>query len=142
MTPRIPFITMRRAVPLALALLLPAQAHAAAADADTLADAAMRAPAAPTPFHAPAVPGAPGPGLLQDPGHGLVRADRLVHASLAMALGVGVGIATREPAAGAGTAVSLALAKELFDHRFDRGDLAAGVLGAGLAWLIVAAIDP
>ena len=71
---------------------------------------------------------------------GGIRADRLQHTSLALAIGVGVGLSSREPAAGAGAAVTLAIAKELMDDRFDRGDLAAGVAGAALAWLVVAAL--
>ncbi len=92
--------------------------------------------------------GAPGP--LATPGvapltahrhlDGMLRADRLSHASLGLAIGVGVGLSTREPAAGVGSVVALAVAKELLDDRFDRDDLAAGAAGAGIAWLIVAAL--
>ena len=71
---------------------------------------------------------------------GALRADRLAHASLALAIGTGVGLCRREPAAGAAAAITLAGAKELLDDRFDRGDFAAGAVGAGLAWLIVAAL--
>jgi hypothetical protein len=71
---------------------------------------------------------------------GGIRADRLQHASLALAIGVGVGLAGRAPAAGAGAALTLAVAKELLDDRFDRGDLAAGIAGAALAGLVVAAL--
>lgn len=80
------------------------------------------------------------PVALRPPLAGLVRDDRVAHTSLGLALGVGVGLAGREPAAGAGAVVALAVAKELLDDRFDRGDLAAGALGAGLAWLVVAAL--
>jgi hypothetical protein len=74
-------------------------------------------------------------------GHG-IRADRLSHLTLALAIGVGVGLSAREPATGAGVVVTLAVAKELLDDRFDRGDLAAGAVGAGLAWLIATALTP
>lgn len=69
-----------------------------------------------------------------------IRADRLSHLSLALAIGVAVGLSGREPAVGAGVGVTLAVAKEVLDDRFDRGDLAAGAVGAGLAWLIVSAL--
>jgi len=69
-----------------------------------------------------------------------IGADRLSHLSLALAIGVGVGLSGREPAAGAGVVITLAVAKELLDDRFDRGDLAAGAVGAGLAWLIASAL--
>lgn len=117
MSPRLPLL-----VP--LLLLLPC----AAAGADPGASDSSSVPAG-----AAAV-------ALHHPLEGLVRADRVAHVSLGLALGVGVGLASREPAAGAGTALALAVAKELLDDRFDRGDLAAGAVGAGLAWLIVAAL--
>jgi hypothetical protein len=71
---------------------------------------------------------------------GAFRADRLTHTSLALGIGVGVGMLGRAPAAGAGAALGIGLAKELTDVRFDRGDLAAAAIGAGLAALIVAAL--
>ena len=71
---------------------------------------------------------------------GMLRADRLSHASFGLAIGVGVGLSTREPVAGVGSVVALAIAKELLDDRFDRSDLAAGAAGAALAWMIVAAL--
>ena len=71
---------------------------------------------------------------------GALRADRLTHTSLALGIGVGVGMLRRSPAAGAGAAIGIGLAKELTDDRFDRGDLAADAIGAGLAALIVAAL--
>lgn len=73
---------------------------------------------------------------------GAFRADRLTHASLALGIGVGVGMLSRAPAAGAGAAIGLGLAKEFSDDRFDRGDLVADAVGAGLAALIVAALTP
>jgi len=75
---------------------------------------------------------------------GALAPDKLQHASLAFGIGLGLGIATREPAVAAVGAVTLALAKELADRRrgrFDRGDLLAGILGAGCAALAVAALD-
>lgn len=71
---------------------------------------------------------------------GLLRADRLQHASLAFAIGCGAGLVTERPAAGAAIALSLGIAKELVDDRFDRGDLIADALGAALAAWAVAAL--
>ena len=67
---------------------------------------------------------------------GLLRPDRLEHASLSFSLGLGVGILSRQPGAAAGGAFTLGLAKELRDRRhggFDPVDLAADAIGAGLA---------
>ena len=75
---------------------------------------------------------------------GALGPDKLQHASLAFSIGLGTGIATREPAVAAGGAVALALAKELADRRrgrFDRGDLLAGIAGAAVAALAVAALE-
>ena len=110
----------------ACSLLDGSSALASAAGADTLG----------TPLAASIA--APGPArrLLA----GARRPDRLSHASLALAIGVGAGLAGRDPATGAAVVLPLALGKELTDDRFDRGDLAAGIAGAGLAWLIVAAL--
>ena len=74
---------------------------------------------------------------------GLLRSDRLEHASLAFTLGLGVGLLSRQPAAAAGTARGLGLAKELRDSRdtgFDPVDLAADAIGAGLAALTLHAL--
>lgn len=71
---------------------------------------------------------------------GLLRTDRLQHASLAFTLGLGVGAVTREPWAAFGGVSVLALGKEVADrHRtgFDPVDLAAGMIGAGAAALVV-----
>ena len=70
------------------------------------------------------------------------RPDLLLHASLSFALGVGVGLATEEPAAAAGAAFSLGLAKEIFDERFDKTDLLADLVGAGLAALVTHWLEP
>jgi hypothetical protein len=71
---------------------------------------------------------------------GAFRADRLQHASLAFTIGVGAGLASREPLAGAGVPLALGIAKELTDDHFDRGDLVADAVGAGLAALVVASL--
>jgi hypothetical protein len=70
---------------------------------------------------------------------GLLRTDRLQHASLALTLGLGIGAVTRDPWAAFGGVSALALGKEVADrHRtgFDPVDLTAGVIGAGAAALI------
>jgi hypothetical protein len=69
---------------------------------------------------------------------GLVRADRLEHASLAFSSGLAVGVVSRRPVAAAAGALALGLAKEVYDRRrtsFDRGDLLADAIGAALAAL-------
>lgn len=71
---------------------------------------------------------------------GMLRADRLQHASLSFAIGCGAGLVTERPAAGAAIALSLGIAKEIADDRFDRGDLFADALGAALAAWAVAAL--
>jgi hypothetical protein len=67
---------------------------------------------------------------------GLLRPDRLEHASFAFTLGLGVGLLSRQPASAAASALALGLAKEIRDCRhggFDPADLAAGAIGAGLS---------
>lgn len=70
---------------------------------------------------------------------GLLRADRLQHASLAWTLGLGVGLASREPVVAAAAPAALGLAKEIADTRgpgFDRLDLLADLVGAAAAgWI-------
>jgi hypothetical protein len=76
---------------------------------------------------------------------GLLRADRLEHASLSFSLGLGVGLLSREPAAAAAGAFAFGLAKEVRDRRhggFDPVDLAADALGAGLAAVATRALAP
>lgn len=72
---------------------------------------------------------------------GLVRPDRLEHASLSFTLAAAVLLATRDRAAGAGTAFALGLAKECWDARgasgFDPVDLAADAGGITLALVAV-----
>ncbi len=67
---------------------------------------------------------------------GLLRPDRLEHASFAFTLGLGVGLLSRQPASAAASALTLGLVKEIRDRRhggFDAVDLAADAIGAGLA---------
>ena len=67
---------------------------------------------------------------------GLLRPDRLEHASFAFTLGLGVGLLSRQHASAAASALTLGLAKEIRDRRhggFDPVDLAADAIGAGLA---------
>jgi hypothetical protein len=67
---------------------------------------------------------------------GLLRPDRLEHASLAFTLGLGAGLLSQRPAAAAASALAFGLAKEVRDRRhggFDRVDLAADAIGAALA---------
>ena len=67
---------------------------------------------------------------------GLLRPDRLQHASLALSSGLSIGLLTQEPAAAAGSAMAIGLLKELWDmrrSRFDVVDLAADGIGAGLS---------
>ena len=76
---------------------------------------------------------------------GLVRGDRLQHASLSFALAAATIIATRNRAAGAATAFALGLGKEIWDGRrghFDPVDLAADAVGVGLATVLVAPRGP
>ena len=76
---------------------------------------------------------------------GLVRGDRLEHASLSFALASAIIIATRNRAAGAATAFAAGLGKELWDGRqghFDAVDLAADAVGVGLATALVAPRGP
>lgn len=67
---------------------------------------------------------------------GLLRPDRLEHASFTFTLGLGVGLLSRQPAGAAAGAFTLGLAKEVRDRRhggFDPGDLAADAIGAAFA---------
>ena len=67
---------------------------------------------------------------------GILRADRLEHASLAFTLGLGTGLATRKPAVAFAVPAVLGLGKEIADRHgtgFDLVDLAADLLGAGAA---------
>ena len=76
---------------------------------------------------------------------GLVRSDRLEHASLSFALASAFIIVTRNRAAGAATAFAFGLGKELWDGRegrFDPVDLTADAVGVGLATALVAPRGP
>lgn len=67
---------------------------------------------------------------------GLLRADRLEHASLAFTIGLGAGLATKKPAAAFAVPATLGLGKEIADRRgsgFDLVDLAADLVGAAAA---------
>lgn len=68
---------------------------------------------------------------------GLLRADRLQHASLAMTLGLAAGLITRSPRIAGYGSMSLGLVKELWDMSgssgFDAVDLLADAAGAGVA---------
>jgi hypothetical protein len=67
---------------------------------------------------------------------GLLRPDRLEHASLAFTFGLGVGLLSRQPVSAAASALTLGLAKEVHDRRrggFDPVDLAADAIGAGFS---------
>jgi hypothetical protein len=92
-----------------------------------LPSAAPAAPAASPPLPPPAV------RVWQT---GLLRPDRLEHASFAFTLGLGVGLLSRQPASAAASALALGLAKEIRDRRhsgFDPVDLAADAIGAASA---------
>jgi hypothetical protein len=74
---------------------------------------------------------------------GLLRPDRLQHASLAFSAGLAAGVLTREPTVALESAMSLGLLKEIWDRRrgrFDFVDLAADGIGAGLAAVATAAL--
>lgn len=97
----------------AVALACPVRAHAGAADSTrTLPPARIRAWQC-----------------------GLLRDDRLRHASLSCALAAGGGLVTRRPVAAAGATIAIGVFKECVDARrtrFDPVDLAADVLGAAV----------
>ena len=67
---------------------------------------------------------------------GLLRPDRMQHASLSLTLGLAAGLMSGKPAFAAGGVLALGLAKEFYDMRgsgFDPVDLLADGLGAGTA---------
>lgn len=99
------------------------------------------APVAPAPAPSPPLP----PPSVRAWQTGLLRPDRLEHASLSFSLGLGIGLLSREPSAAAAGAFALGLAKEVRDRRhggFDPVDLAADALGAGLAAVATRALSP
>jgi len=74
---------------------------------------------------------------------GLLRADRIQHASLSMTIGFGFGMVSRSPSAAFGSALALGFAKEMWDRkhtRFDTTDLWADTIGASLAAVATAAL--
>jgi len=76
---------------------------------------------------------------------GLVRGDRMEHASLSFALTSALIIVTRNRAASAATALAFGVGKELWDQRtsrFDPVDLTADAVGVGLASLLVTPHGP
>lgn len=76
---------------------------------------------------------------------GLLRTDRMQHASLAFTLGLGAGLASREPAAAFAAPALLGFGKEIADRKdtgFDLTDLLADLIGAGAAAWIVDRWDP
>ena len=76
---------------------------------------------------------------------GLVRGDRMEHASLSFALTSALIIVTRNHAASAATALAFGVGKELWDQRtsrFDPVDLTADAVGVGLATLLVTPHGP
>ena len=67
---------------------------------------------------------------------GLLRADRLQHASLSLTLGLAAGLLSRRAAIAGYGSFALGLAKEIYDVRgtgFDPVDLCADAIGAGAA---------
>ena len=71
---------------------------------------------------------------------GLVRPDRMEHASLSFALTSALIIVTRDRAASAVTALAFGVGKELWDRRtseFDPVDLSADAVGIALATVLV-----
>ena len=69
---------------------------------------------------------------------GLLRPDRIQHASLSMTLGLAAGLITRKPVVAACSGLGLGLAKELYDIRgtgFDLMDLLADGVGSGVGAL-------
>ena len=76
---------------------------------------------------------------------GLLRGDRMEHASLSFALTSALIIVTRNRAASAATAFAFGIGKELWDRRtgaFDPVDLTADAMGVGLATVLVAPRGP
>ena len=76
---------------------------------------------------------------------GLVRGDRMEHASLSFALTSALIIVTRNRAASAATAFAFGIGKELWDQRtgsFDPVDLSADAVGVALATVLVTPRGP
>lgn len=76
---------------------------------------------------------------------GLLRADRLQHASLSFTLAAGAGVAGARALPAFGGTLALGLAKELLDARrtrFDPADLAADLAGAALGASVARSAGP
>ncbi|HEV2106569.1 MAG TPA: hypothetical protein VGU27_12650, partial [Candidatus Eisenbacteria bacterium] len=74
---------------------------------------------------------------------GLLRPDRLQHATLSAALAAAGGVAADDARAGAGGALALGVLKECWDartDRFDPLDLAADAVGVACGVLALAAV--
>jgi len=68
---------------------------------------------------------------------GLMRADRLQHATFSLSAGLMLGLTSEEPVAAVSGALAFGIAKELWDARdgrFDALDLVADALGAAGAY--------
>jgi hypothetical protein len=75
---------------------------------------------------------------------GMLRADRVQHASLSFTISIGAGLALDDPLAGAGLTLGIGLAKEIADARrtrFDAVDLVADAIGAALGAAAVKSLD-
>jgi hypothetical protein len=76
---------------------------------------------------------------------GLLRPDRLQHASLALTISLATGLMTREPLVGLAAGLGAGVAKETWDlHRtgFDWVDLAADAVGCAIGTAAAAALVP
>jgi len=131
---------------LAIAALLAARTARAQdtmpAPADTTAEGAPPV-APPAPAREPEDVSFPAPGVRVWQ-VGLLRPDRMQHASISMTLALGVGVVTRDAKAGFVTSVAFGLAKELLDMRsthFDAIDLTADVIGAGVGAFATHAVE-
>ena len=76
---------------------------------------------------------------------GLLRPDRLQHASLSLTVGLAAGLLTRSAAVAGWGSFALGVAKEIYDVRgsgFDAVDLCADAMGAGAAAIATNAVAP
>ena len=75
---------------------------------------------------------------------GLVRPDRLQHATASLTIGFAVGLLAHRPGAAAAAGFGFGLLKEIYDIRrtgFDAMDLTADAIGVGMASGATAAIE-
>ena len=129
-----------RGVALILVLLGPARLAHAEETTTTGADTAAHTRLEPR----------PAPGFPDDNARawqvGLLRPDRMRHASLAFALGLSIGLASQSPSAGVIGSLTLGVAKELWDLHagtgFDVVDLTADAIGAAGAGAVARALEP